>query len=125
MQRNVLSALEGLQSRSLKVLPLSFLYLSAQQQRRICGTHLSIRQTRTGLVTSGVVPADRIFLGELELCNKRSMAEIYNLCSLMSIHLAEHSALDFRLAYSSLTLDIISHYPFGESWGTLSKKEQI
>jgi hypothetical protein len=31
--------------------------------------------------------------------------------------------LDLCVAFSSLTLDIISHYCFGKSWGTLSNKE--
>lgn len=48
------------------------------------------------------------------------VTEVANLSTLLQGKLHSKSVVDLRLAYSSVTLDIISHYCFGKTWGCLS-----
>jgi len=49
--------------------------------------------------------------------------QVSNLLSLLRNNMTNKSVVDLRVAYSSLTLDIISNYCFGASWGCLTNQE--
>jgi len=49
--------------------------------------------------------------------------QVSNLLSLLGQNLSKNSVVDLRVAYSSLTLDIISNYCFGASWGCLTNQK--
>ncbi|KAL3420294.1 benzoate 4-monooxygenase cytochrome p450 [Phlyctema vagabunda] len=51
------------------------------------------------------------------------VTQVQNLCALLRARCASQQVLDLRVAFSSLTLDIISAYCFGDTWGCLQDEE--